>query len=70
MTFNLENVATPWLSHYGEVPFHLNYSDSSMADTVLDTAAANPDFPALSFMGRKIPYKRMAAEIDRTARAF
>ncbi len=70
MTYNLENVATPWLEHYGDVPFHLTYSDKSMADTVLETAAADPDFPALSFMGRKIPYKALAAEIDRTARAF
>ena len=70
MHFNLENVSTPWLGSYGEVPFHLEYSDKSMSVTVLETAAAEPDFPALSFMGRTIPYKEMAVEIDRVAKAF
>ena len=70
MHFNLENVKTPWLGSYGDVPFHLEYSDKSMSGAVLETAAADPDFPALSFMGRSITYKEMAAEIDRTARAF
>lgn len=70
MTFNYDNISTPWLDSYGEVPFHLDYSDRSMSGTVLETAAADPDFPALSFMGRKIPYRTFAEEIDRTARAF
>jgi len=70
MTFNLENVKTPWLESYGEVPFHLTYSDKSMVDTVEETAAADPDFPSLSFMGRNISFKEMMKEINRTARAF
>ena len=70
MTFNYDNISTPWLGSYGEVPFHLDYPELSMSGTVLKTAAAEPDFPALSFMGRKIPYRLLAEEIDRTARAF
>jgi len=70
MKFNYDNIATPWLDSYGEVPFHLNYSDTSMSATVLATAAADPDFTALSFMGRKIPYRLLSEEVDRTARAF
>ena len=70
MTFNYDNISTPWLDSYGEVPCHLDYSDRSMSGTVLETAAADPDFPALSFMGRRIPYRTFAEEIDRTARAF
>ena len=70
MHFNLENVKTPWLSSYGEVPFHLEYSDKSMSGAVLEMAAQQPDFPALTFMGRAISYQEMAAEIDRVARAF
>ena len=61
---------SPWTSSYGDLPFHLNYSEKSMSETVLATAAADPEFTALSFMGRKIPYKVLAAEIDRTAKAF
>ncbi len=70
MKFNLSDISTPWLGSYGEVPFHLEYSDKSMAETVLDTAAADPDFPALAFMGRKISYAEMAANIDTVARGF
>ena len=71
MHFNWDNdIRTPWLGSYGEVPFHLEYSDKSMSGAVLETAAKDPDFPALSFMGRTIPYKEMATEIDRVARAF
>ena len=70
MKFNIDNIKTPWLSSYGEVPFHLEYSDKSMSGAVLEQAGKDPDFPALTFMGRAIKYKEMAAEIDRVARAF
>ena len=70
MTFNYDNVATPWLGSYGEVPFHLDYPELSMSGAVLATAAADPDFPALSFMGRKVAYQTLVEEVERTARAF
>jgi long-chain acyl-CoA synthetase len=70
MHFNLENVKTPWLGSYGDVPFHLEYSDKSMSGAVMEMAESQPDFPALTFMGRAIAYKEMVAEIDRVARAF
>ena len=70
MTFNYDNVATPWLASYGEVPFHLDYPELSMSGAVLATAAADPDFQALSFMGRKIAYRTLAEEVERTAHAF
>lgn len=60
----------PWISSYGDLPFHLTYSDKSMSETVLATAARESDFPALSFMGRKVPYSALAVNIDKTARAF
>lgn len=70
MKYILDNVATPWLSSYGEVAPHLDYSEKSMSACVLETAKNDPDFPALSFMGRKIPYKELAVHIDEVARAF
>lgn len=70
MKFNLDNVSTPWLESYGEVPAHLDYIEKSMAETVLDTAKREGRFPALSFMGRKISYTEMAAHIDTVAKAF
>lgn len=67
---NPKEMNEPWLSSYGDVPAHLSYSDKSMSETVLATAALDPEFPALSFMGKTVPYCLLAEEIDRTARAF
>jgi len=66
----MQEPETPWISSYGDLPFHLTYSDKSISETVMATAANDPEFTALSFMGRKIPYKELAANIDRTAKAF
>jgi len=64
------DLATPWVGSYGDLPFHLEYSEKSLSDAVLDTAAKEKDFTALSFMGKKISYTEMAASIDIAARAF
>ena len=60
----------PWIKSFGDLPFHLQYSDLTMSAKVLETAAADPDFTALSFMGRKIKYATLADNIDKVARAF
>ena len=65
-----QKTATPWLSSYGSLPHTLNYSEKSMSAAVLDTAAREKDFIALSFNGRKIPFAEMAINIERTAKAF
>ena len=70
MKFNYDNIKTPWLESYGEVPAHLDYSEKTMSGLALETAAREGDFPALTFMGRKISYKSMAESIDLVARAF
>lgn len=70
MKFTYENIAAPWLSSYGEVPAHLDYSDKSMSGAVLDTAKREQAFTALSFMGKKTSYTELAASIDAVARSF
>jgi len=60
----------PWISSYGDLPFHLTYNEKSMSAAVLDTAEREKDFPALSFMGRKISFTEFAGHIDEAARAF
>ncbi|MCQ2158575.1 MAG: AMP-binding protein [Bacteroidales bacterium] len=60
----------PWIKSYGEVPFHLNYSEKSLSGVVLDNAEQEPGYTALSFMGRSISYGQLAENIDKTARAF
>ncbi|MBQ0006076.1 MAG: AMP-binding protein, partial [Alistipes sp.] len=66
----MTELKTPWIGSYGELPFHLKYSEKSMSATVLDTAARETDFPALSFMGRKISYTELAEHIDNVAKCF
>ena len=70
MQYKLDNVATPWLDSYGGVAPNLDYSENTMSEAVLETAAKEKDFPALTFMGKATSYTRLAAELDRVARAF
>ena len=61
---------TPWVSHYGDVPFHLEYPKDTMSGVVLATAEKYPTLPALSYMGRIIPYSILEKNIKITAKAF
>ena len=70
MKYKLDNVATPWLESYGGVVPNLDYSENTMSEAVLETAAKEKDFPALTFMGKATSYTRLATELDRVARAF
>ena len=70
MRYKLDNVAAPWLDSYGEVAPNLDYSEKTISEAVLETAAREGEFPALSFMGKESSYKRLAEEIDRVARSF
>ncbi len=65
-----ENIKTPWLEYYGDVPFNLEYPEYSMNDAVEETAKKYPDNVALAFMGRHISYTALIKNIDATARAF
>ena len=70
MKFDYSNIPSPWLESYGAVKPNLDYPPKTMAEAVLDTAKADSDFTALSFMGRKIPYSTLAANIHLAAKAF
>ena len=60
----------PWLGSYGEVKFHLDYPEGTMAEVVLDTADKYPDQIALSCMGSKITFSLLKSKILSTAKAF
>ncbi len=70
MKFDYSNVPTPWLSSYDGVPPTLDYTEKTMSGAILDMAAAEGGYPALTFMGRKISFAEMAANIDLVARSF
>lgn len=70
MKYDITNIATPWLESYGGVSPKLEYSEKTMSEAVLERAAIEKDFPALTFMGKATSYTRLAQEIDRVARSF
>jgi long-chain acyl-CoA synthetase len=70
MKYRLDNVATPWMESYGEVAPNLDYSEKTISGAVLERAAVEGGFPALTFMGKATPYSRLAVEIDRVAKSF
>ncbi len=70
MRYKLDNVATPWLESYGEVTPNLDYSENTLSGAVLERAALEGEFPALTFMGKTTTYTRLAGEIDKVARCF
>lgn len=65
-----QTLKAPWLSSFGSLPHTLVYSEKSMSAAVLDTAEREKEFPALTFMGRKISFTEMAGNIDLAAKAF
>lgn len=60
----------PWLANYGDVPFHLEYPNVSIADAVLKTAEKEKDFPAISFMGKTFSYTVLVEKINQAAAGF
>lgn len=60
----------PWIKNYGDVPFHLTYPTTTMAETVFDTADKNQTTKALSFMGKKTSFKLLKERILKTAKAL
>ncbi len=60
----------PWLSGYGNVPFHLDYPDYSMYEAVRLSAVRDPKFPALIYMDKKFSYETLLKRIEAVAAGF
>lgn len=65
-----ETIKAPWLSSYGEVKFHIDYPEGSLAEVVLNTADKYPSQTALSCMGTRINYRKFKQKILETAKAY
>lgn len=61
---------TPWASHLGDVPLHLEYFDGTMFEMVSNIAKKYPDYVAFDFMGRSTTYSKMCAEVKKCAMAL
>ena len=66
----MNNVKTPWAPWMGEVPMHLDYFQGSMVEMVENVAARYPSVIACEFMGSRILYPRLVAQIHECARAL
>ncbi|KYD21412.1 long-chain-fatty-acid--CoA ligase [Caldibacillus debilis] len=50
----------PWLKWYPkEIPHHLQYEEVSLQETLRRTAKKFPDRPAVHFMGKEVPYRKL-----------
>ena len=65
-----QTVKTPWLSNYGDIPYHLEYQTGSMVEAVEKIAAQYPGYDAYLFMGKKTSYKQFVKQIDDCAKAL
>lgn len=63
-------VKMPWAGSMGEVPLHLDYYEGTMCERIELMAQEHPKNPAFIFMGRKVSYKQLVANIDKCAKAL
>ena len=55
-----ENIKTPWLASYGEVPFYLEYPDCTMCEAV---EAADLDMDQKDKLERQMPLRLWAGTL-------
>ena len=65
-----EAVKAPWLKAYGDLPFHLEYPDTTMFENVERIAKQYPDYIAFEFLGKSTTYSEFIANIRRTAKGL
>ena len=63
-------VKTPWESHLGDVPMHLDYFEGTMFDAVELIAQKYPKNIAFDFMGKSTTYEKFIQEIETCAKAL
>ena len=66
----LDKELRPWLKHFGDIPYNLEYPDYSISDMILESAKKWPDNMAYSYYGTKVTYKEFAEKIKTVAKAL
>ncbi len=61
---------TPWASHMGDIPLHLEYPKGSMYDALKESADKCPDAIAFDFMGKSTTYKTLMEKIENCAKSL
>lgn len=60
----------PWTRFYEGFPAEFDVPDASLYEILAETATSFPDQTALTYLGRRIRYRELIAEVDRCAAAF
>lgn len=64
------SIDKPWLKYYTEEAINAKTPKCNIYQNIYDGNADHPSDVALLFFGKKITYKQLFAEIDKTAKAF
>ena len=67
---NTITAKTPWESHLGDVPMHLEYFDGTMYDAVERIAIEHPKQIAFDFMGKSTTYEELIKDVKECAKAL
>lgn len=61
---------TPWESHLGDVPMHIEYFEGTMFDAIEKIAQEYPKQIAFDFMGKSTTYEELVDNITKCAKAL
>ena len=64
------NIKTPWLKYYKDVPSHLNYPKGTMVGYFLEAVARFPEDIAIEYYGRTYTYRTFYEMIRDTAKSL
>ena len=64
------NIKTPWLKYYKDVPSHLNYPKGTMVGYFLEAVARFPEDIAIEYYGRTYTYRAFYEMIRDTAKSL
>lgn len=64
------NIKTPWLKYYNDVPSHLNYPKGTMVGYFLEAVARFPEDIAIEYYGRTYTYRAFYEMIRDTAKSL
>lgn len=67
---NTITAKTPWESHLGDVPMHIEYFEGTMFDAIEKIAQEYPKQIAFDFMGKSTTYEELVDNITKCAKAL
>lgn len=69
-TTGYASIDKPWLKYYDEIQINSTISEETCYQALVSSVTRNPDKTAIEYFGRKISYKNLLQEVDKTAKAY